>query len=302
MLTLLLQDISLSDMSFDDWTTAVAPKVQGTWNLHNAIKTELDFFILCSSYSGIVGQWGQANYAAANTFLDSFVQFRHHKGLAASVIDIGVMGEVGFVSNNQNIMDLFQKSGLRILREQDLLDSMNLAMQRSKPAPVRSEDGAYGSPSQLLLGLVTTIPITAPANRVVWKQDARMSIYYNINGTGADAGAATSKSGSGQDSIEAFVASAASNPDVLDEETTTPTIAKAIAKALANFLIKNEESIKVEYSPENVGVDSLVAMELRNWIRQKFSVEASVMTIVQNASLLTLGEHIRVGLVERFKS
>ncbi|ODA79280.1 hypothetical protein RJ55_04873 [Drechmeria coniospora] len=294
-LSMVLKDVSLSDMSFDDWTTAVAPKVQGTWNLHNAITSELDFFILCSSYSGIVGQWGQANYSAANTFLDAFVQFRHRNGLAASVIDIGVMGEVGFVSKNKDILDRFQKSGMRILKEQDLLDATNLAIQRSRPINPRASDGAYTSPGQILLGLVTTVPIASPNNRVVWKKDVRMSIYHNINGA-ADASAKTTKE---QDSVGALLAAAASDPAILEEQSTTTIIATAIASALANFLIKEEGSIKIEHSPENAGLDSLVAMELRNWIRQKFSVETTVMTIVQSPSLLNLGDLIRVALVQR---
>ncbi|RFU80508.1 polyketide synthase [Trichoderma arundinaceum] len=300
-LSMVLRDISLTEMTYDDWTTAVAPKVQGTWNLHNAISNELDFFILCSSYSGIVGQWGQANYAAANTFLDAFVQYRHSKGLHASVIDIGVMGEVGFVSKNQDIYDLFEKSGLRILKEQDFLDAMNLAIQQSVPTTPRREDGAYSSPGQFLLGMVTTTPIGSPSNRVVWKSDVRMSVYHNINGS-TEASAAASANAGKQGGIESLVASAAAKPSILEEDGITTKIANGIASALANFLIKDESSIKIDYSPENVGVDSLVAMELRNWIRQKFGVETNVMTIVQSASLVALGEHIRLGLIERFQS
>ncbi|KAJ6441494.1 cytochrome p450 monooxygenase [Purpureocillium lavendulum] len=294
-LSMVLKDISLADMTFADWTTAVAPKVQGTWNLHNAIKSELDFFILCSSYSGIVGQWGQANYAAANTFLDAFVQYRHHNGLAASVIDIGVMGEVGFVSKNKDILGLFQKSGMRILKEQDLLDATNLAIQRSKPVAARTLDGSYDSPGQILLGLVTTVPIAAPNNRVVWKNDVRMSIYHNINGGTETSSAATAE----QDEVTVLLKSASSDPSILNDEGTTLVIATAIASALANFLIKDEGSIQVDHSPEHAGLDSLVAMELRNWIRQRFGVDTTVMTIVQSTSILSLGDHIRIALTKR---
>ncbi|UNI16448.1 Type I Iterative PKS [Purpureocillium takamizusanense] len=293
--SMVLRDISLSDMSFADWTTAVSPKVEGTWNLHHAITSELDFFILCSSYSGIVGQWGQANYAAANTFLDAFVQYRHHQGLAASVIDIGVMGEVGFVSKNQDILGLFQKSGMRILKEQDLLDAMNLAILRSKPAQTQNPNGGYGSPGQILLGLVTSVPIASPNNRVVWKNDIRMSIYHNING-GRDSASAVATE---LDDITTLLKSAASDPSVLQDKESTVIIATAIASALANFLIKEDGSIKLDDSPEHAGLDSLVAMELRNWIRQRFGVDTTVMTIVQSTSIMSLGDYIREALVKR---
>lgn len=64
-------------MNIEDWNPVTRPKVHGTWNLHNATLASgcnLDFLLLFSSLSGIVGQVGQANYASANTFLDAFVQ------------------------------------------------------------------------------------------------------------------------------------------------------------------------------------------------------------------------------------
>jgi hypothetical protein len=290
------QDVTLRDMTFEDWAAAVAPKVQGTWNLHNAITADLDFFILCSSYSGIVGQWGQANYAAANTFLDAFVQYRHGNGLAASVLDIGVMGEVGFVSKHRDVLDRFQKSGMRILKEQDLLDAFNLAIQSSAPARTGGPDGAYHSPGQILLGLVTTLPVASPNNRVVWKSDIRMSIYHNIN----CAEDSSTKDLDKKDSISGLLASASTSPSILEGDEAVDTIAKAIGAALAKFLIKEENCIKLELSAEKNGVDSLVAMELRNWMRQKFGVETSVMVITQSPSLVGLAEFIRQGLVQRF--
>lgn len=284
-------------MSFDDWQIATGPKVQGTWNLHHVLPQDLDFFILFSSYSGIVGQWGQANYAAANTFLDAFVQHRNRNGQAASVIDVGVMGELGFVWQNRDILELFRKSGMRILREEDLLDAMHLAMQRSKPA-VEAAGPSYTNPSQILLGLVTTVPVAAPSNRVVWKKDARAAVYHNMHRVAET----SAKAGLEQNSIVGLLAAVADRPQVLEQEGTAAIVAKAVAQALANFLIKDEGTIHVEHSPEAVGVDSLVAMELRNWIRQQLGVEIGVMAIVQSASLLALGAAICAALAEQHVS
>jgi hypothetical protein len=89
--SMVLQDQAFPRMSLFDWKTATAPKVEGTWNLHNATLSagiDLDFCVLFSSMSGVTGQAGQANYAGANTFLDSFVQYRTHLGLAAASIDM----------------------------------------------------------------------------------------------------------------------------------------------------------------------------------------------------------------------
>jgi hypothetical protein len=61
-------------MTLEEYNQVVACKIQGTWNLHAAaerLNLTLDFFTLLSSISGVIGQRGQANYAAANVFLDT---------------------------------------------------------------------------------------------------------------------------------------------------------------------------------------------------------------------------------------
>ncbi|KAI0835188.1 putative polyketide synthase [Hypoxylon sp. FL0890] len=284
-----LKDVGLIEMTFSDWTTAVEPKVQGTWNLHNAITSELDFFLLFSSFSGTVGQLGQANYAAANAFLDAFVQYRHRNGLVASVIDIGVMDEVGFVSKNTQIRDRFERSGMRLLLERHLFDAMSLALDRSKPLSARSCDHqeVYENPSQVLLGLITSIPISSPSNRVAWKRDPRMAIYHNL-----DKSAENTTTKAPRKSLKGLLGSESS------EKGKTRIIAKAIAGALANFLIKEEDSIPLDKPLSELGIDSLVSVEVRNWIRQHSGVDVSVFTIVQSPSLLKLGDLVRMGIEE----
>lgn len=287
--------MKLEDMSFENWDAVVAPKVQGTWNLHEKVPGPLDFFILCSSYSGIVGQWGQANYAAANTFLDAFVQYRHGLGLKASVLDIGVMGEVGFVSQNTEVLNMFRKSGLHVLREQNLLDAFHLAMRSSQPRPASptsrtaNESSSNIPHGQILLGVLTTVPIASPNNRVVWKRDVRMSIYHNI---GQDAGTSSSSDADGANEIPALLAKAAITPEIFGEPEVHNKIANAIAAALARFLIRDEDSMDISLPADKLGVDSLVAMELRNWVRQTFAVDISIMIIVQSQSLVQLASHI----------
>lgn len=89
-------------MSYEDWVSVLAPKVKGTWNIHNALQdTRLGFFVAFSSISGLCGNTGLANYASANSFLDAFVTYRRGLGLAASVIDLGLMEDVGWAWESQ---------------------------------------------------------------------------------------------------------------------------------------------------------------------------------------------------------
>jgi hypothetical protein len=273
-------------MTLSDWDIPVKPKVLGTWNLHHIAPADLDFFVLFSSYSGIVGHWGQANYAAANTFLDSFVRYRRQSGLAASVVDIGVMGEVGFVSANTQVLQKFERTGMQILRERNLLDALSLSIQGSKPGTTRQEkvrDIEQGG--QLVLGVITSTPISSASTRVAWKRDARMAIYHNLN-------RANEGISSGQIATKKSLKELLSVTKDVAEGGKAKVVAKAIAEALENFLIKETGSILINAPLSSVRMDSLVAMELRNWIRQHTGADASVFTITQSPSLLSLGEYV----------
>ncbi len=73
-----------------------APKVQGSWHLHQYSQNiPLDFFVCFSSQSSLLGNGGQANYASANAFMDALMHQRQTMGLPALSINWGGWSEVG---------------------------------------------------------------------------------------------------------------------------------------------------------------------------------------------------------------
>ena len=167
-------------MTFTEWDQCVRPKVQGTWNLHEATSSaNLDFFVLFSSICGVSGQWGQANYNSANTFLDAFVNYRHGQDLPASVVDIGFMGCIGMAVENRALLEKLTAGGYHFLGEKDLIDALIIAIAYSRPVKDRSMNK-----SQLGLGLRSNKPITNPSTRVVWKKDARMVVSHQFESLG----------------------------------------------------------------------------------------------------------------------
>ena len=78
-------------MSYHEWGSALRPKIQGSWNLHALLPKKMDFFVLLSSVSGIIGQRGQANYAAGNTYIDALAYHRIFHGEKAVSLDLGAM-------------------------------------------------------------------------------------------------------------------------------------------------------------------------------------------------------------------
>ena len=150
-MSMLLRDQTFLQMSHKEWEEAVACKVRGTWNLHNAT-SDLDFFVLFSSISGIIGNRGQANYAAANTFLDAFVPYRQSMGLPCSAIDIGLMEDIGAAQDQAHLVQQLKAYGNYPLHKQQLLDALKLAIidKSRRPLPV--------------LGVRSTIPLSSPQN------------------------------------------------------------------------------------------------------------------------------------------
>jgi hypothetical protein len=105
---IVLRDRPFDLMTLEEYHEAVACKIQGTWNLHNTVKKmklNLDLFTMLSSISGVAGQRGQANHAAANVFLDSFAAYRRKLGKVATSIDLGVIEDDGFVANNEGFAE-----------------------------------------------------------------------------------------------------------------------------------------------------------------------------------------------------
>jgi NADP-dependent 3-hydroxy acid dehydrogenase YdfG len=298
-MSMVLRDAAFAQMTHRDWEEATAPKVQGTWNLHTAFaEHKLEFMVLFASISGSIGNPGQANYAAANTFLDAFVQFRHHKGLAASVLDIGVMGDVGYVSQDQAMLNYFSSRAAWILEEQDLLDSLQLAIKRSIPEAAAANGDDFVNPSQIGIGVRMTKPVLSPENRATWKRDIRMSAYRNLE---QEMGSETTSSTcEGDDKLNVFLEVAASDPQLLLQDSSIVLVAEQVGTTLLSFMMKPSDELDVSLSPAAMGIDSLVATELRTWLRQRLRLEVSVLEIIGAASIHALSKSLLKGLLIKF--
>jgi len=123
-----LEDGVLLQQNWPRFAKVFAPKVFGAWNLHTAtLGMALDFFVLFSSTSALLGAAGQGNYAAANAFLDGLAHYRRALGLPALSVDWGPWAEVGMAANlgskeqqrlaNQGMGMIAPRQGLQILEE-----------------------------------------------------------------------------------------------------------------------------------------------------------------------------------------
>lgn len=119
---MVLRDTPTRDMTIDKMQDVLRPKVDGSVYLHELFsENNLDFFIFFSSMVAVIGNIGQSNYSAANAFMASLAAQRRKRGLAGSVINIGAILGIGFITRelSQANQDNLRKGGYMWLSEQD---------------------------------------------------------------------------------------------------------------------------------------------------------------------------------------
>lgn len=300
--SMVLSDQAFARMSLEEWNTAVAPKVQGTWNLHNATVSsgaKLDFFVLFSSMSGLTGQAGQANYAGANTFLDAFVQYRNSLGLAASAVDIGAVQDVGYVSQDAGLLNRMMLASAHGITEPELLEALTAAMlfppgvSRDNKASPNKAETTFEDRNTFVLGLGTKIPLSSPDSRAFWRKDRRMAAYHNSSKAARDDGGPNNT-----DILKAFLARARSDASLLTAPDTAVFLAKEVGRKLFSFLLKPVEDLNTSVPLSQLGMDSLVGVEMRSWWRQAFGFDITVLELLGSGNLAALGSHAAEGLMK----
>ncbi|WQF89974.1 Putative Acyl transferase domain superfamily, quinone oxidoreductase/zeta-crystallin, thiolase [Colletotrichum destructivum] len=287
-LAMVLSDAALPNLTLSQWESATSPKIRGTWNLHRVLPSDLDFFVLFGSTSGIHGYPGQANYAAANTFLDAFVQYRRRHGLPCSILDLGGVEDVGYVSRTLEVEDAMKKAGSKLLSESDMLRGLQLAMAQSLSSDAGPECAIAGPGfgGQVLIGLECSIPLDDVNNRVVWKQDPRMVLYPEDLDTPTREGKQSGASG-----LSEFLARLQSKPEEVDTPSAIAYLAQEIALRVCGFLMKevDETGVDTSVSPSALGVDSLMTIEIRNWWKHTLGGDISVLQLTSAQSFDQLG-------------
>ncbi|KAF7543126.1 hypothetical protein G7Z17_g10993 [Cylindrodendrum hubeiense] len=289
-MSMVLRDKPFINMDHDDWAAAVAPKVQGSWNLHRAAPKDLDFFFAAGSISGSFGNPGQANYAAGNTYMTALVQHRRALGLPASVLHIGAMEDTGYLAQNPTKADAIRAAGGYFLRTKELLQAMHWALMNSS---------ADSDAEQLAIGVRYLKSLSDPTNRATWGKDPRMAVYHNreVSGDGDSGGG-----GDSGDALRLFMASVEADPGVLDDAASQLFLTREICANLYIFVLRPvEEDMDTSVTMTSLGVDSLVTIELRNWMKQVFGgIELSTLEILNAATADGLGVLVMTALKARF--
>jgi acyl transferase domain-containing protein/acyl carrier protein len=125
-----LDDGVLMQLTAPQFERVLAPKLCGAWNLHTLTQEQaLDFFVLFSSVASVLGSPGQGNYAAANAFLDALAHHRHASRLPALSINWGPWGQVGLASVQANRGERLAYRGMGSLTPSQGLEALEWLLQ-----------------------------------------------------------------------------------------------------------------------------------------------------------------------------
>jgi len=243
-----LDDAPIGELSWERFATVMRPKALGAWNLHRATSsTPLDFFVVFSSWASLVGARGGANYTAANLALDSLAHLRRAHGLPALSIDWGAWSEIGWATR--------VAGGLPV---------------RPGFAPM--------SPAQGARALETALHLTGSAQVAIAPID--WPVLVARAGRSLPSVCADLIASYGRSAVAPATSAIASLADVLGAASPRSRTAVAVghlrelaAKALG---IEDAATIDPEQPLADLGMDSILAVELRNTVAR--SLRADVAT------------------------
>lgn len=288
ILLTLEQDTIFDSMSVADFHKAVRPKVQGSWNLHNLLPSDLDFFIMLSSAGGIMGTRGQSNYASGSTYQDSLARYRASHGLTAASVDLGLIRGVGFAAEHRDSLISISKVRFRSISEKEYL-----AMMEHLCEPQRN---IANEPllSQVVTGVELPEFLKSGKDRESGSEDDKDSSWAwmrwvsrpMFSSLGAQKehksqnARTRNKSGGEYDTSiefrEQFAAIKHSQAEAAN------LVAKTLKSKLTRTLRMPEEDIETQKNVFYYGVDSLVAVDLRHWISNDMKASLSVFEIMES--------------------
>ena len=288
-LTHLFQDGILETQPHDDYEAIVRPKIRGTLNLHQVLsKKHLDFFIMLSSIAGSIGNIGQAVYAGTSTFMGAFAHWRVGQGLPADTIHLGAVAGVGYLADRPDLLEQLRKTtgDSNILNEQDVLALINASIQGQL---------ASTSDHECLTGLELKPGKTSDG--LHWARDAKFSHCRRaIHSDGHDA-----SSSSPSETSDALSSSPSSK---LRQATSLPALIQTVYGCLcdkfSSILMIPTDDITPTKPVVAYGLDSLVAIEIRNWLDRELDAKLPLMEMLSASSLTALAEKVvgKSGIVD----
>jgi phthiocerol/phenolphthiocerol synthesis type-I polyketide synthase C len=260
---MVLDDGLIRNLDANRLRRVMAPKIQGAWNLHRAtLGLSLDLFVLYSSATTFIGNPGQANYVAANMYLEALALLRRSQGLPATCVAWGAISDVGYLARNQEIKDALQsRLGGQALSSDKALEELGEMLQ-SDASGIGVIDFDWHTLQRLL-------------------PSAQAPRYVELRRMAGPAGVGTETN---QDICNLL---AGRTP----EEAQT-IISELLREEVAAVLRLPKERVDIERSLYDLGMDSLMGVELVLGIEQRFGVSLPVMALSEAPTIKRITERV----------
>ncbi len=244
-----------------DFAKVMAPKVIGTRVLHDTFKDhDLEFFVMFGSAGSTIASPGQGNYAAANAFLDAFAHYRQAQGLPALTIGWGPWS-VGMVEELK-LEKIYAQRGIELITPAVGARILDRLINQKTPSVVaisadwsRARQAGFGGRLPLMFSDLGTI--------------RNMSLQKPIP-------------------MASILAVLAATPEV-DRPAVIADHVKHIVAAVFDCAVDDFEP---DDMLEDIGLDSMMAMDFRVRINMVFSIDLPVLEILRGVSVNSLSDRV----------
>jgi hypothetical protein len=257
-------------MKQEDFNAALAPKIRGTINLNNSFASaDLGFFIMMSSLASILGGPGQTNYVAGNSFQDSFAHAMNGRSIHTKYISINL----GAVKGSDVIRKVSIRGGMITLSSAVFMsfDEMWMVLDYAMGVQGRADNC-----TQEILGF-NRESLVAADDRAALENPlfCQMPLEHK-------------KKFGGDNTNKVNLSTMVKSATTLEEVENI--ITGAILAKCAVFMKTPIDEISINESLVNVGLDSLVSIEFKNWMVRTFQVALQTSEVVGNTSVLELAK------------
>ncbi|KUI55300.1 Nonribosomal peptide synthetase 14 [Cytospora mali] len=275
---MVLEDRVFAKMDIDTWKRVMRPKTVGSKNLDIVFDGKLDFFIMTSSFAAIGGHAGQSNYAAANMYMNGLAANRRRRGVAGSVLNIGVIYGLGLLARKkQSIYTGLEKEGYPPISERDIHHMFLEAIVAGRPVPGQIVDLTTG---------LARYRVNDP-NPLHWHRDRRFC-HYTVGDVDDDSG--PQRDSGGEQIVVELIGHANSVQEVSD----------IVVEHFCRYLGAAHQlpGVTGENGIAELGLDSLAAVEIRNWFYKSVGRDVAVLKIVGSTSIFSLCDEIARKIME----
>jgi NADP-dependent 3-hydroxy acid dehydrogenase YdfG/acyl carrier protein len=262
---MVLDDSLLSGLTADRLRNVMAPKILGALNLDSATRDiPLDFFVMLSSVSALVGNVGQGSYGAANAFLDGFAHYRRSRGLPAIAINWGALAEVGVAARNPQAEKIINAAGVHSLHVDHALYALEQALTLNLPQ-------------------VGIFHVDWRRWRATHPDRATAALFESLFAQHDE-----SSDSAGLDPRQQLLHRLL----VLDPQARMDYMQILLAEELARVVQMPASQIDVHQNVMTLGVDSLMAVELQTALQGKFALQLSAMELTRGLSVAQLAARL----------